>query len=291
MFTLRFWDTWLKSYRTLFYALGSLGVIALVLFWIAYFMYPAPLLHWEHFQQIETESVPLRQISVGLFDFNLYADNILVFENLLGSVLEPSDWAYYIFLLSLVLVSLFFISIITTLSRYWFLMGTGLFILLLANFRLETLQLLGNDGKLAPGIIIFLYILLAFYFQSFHKSASLALRLASFIVLTLIIALVIGLISPITFPFLQLAASGISFGLIITMLFMIMVAHEIVAGFTWIVGQRKNNAKTFRQFMILSVAYMVNLAITYLQKTGYLDWGVYTLNLYLLLSISAALSI
>lgn len=291
MHTFRFWDSWSKPYKTLFYFLAALAGVCLITFWISFFVYPAPLLQWEHFQLIETEAVPIKTISIGLFDFAVTADNHLVFETLLGSTLNPSVIAYTIFLVLVVFVCLVLLSIITTLSRFWFLMGTGLFILLLASLRMESLQLFGLTNKIAPGVVIAFYVITAFYFQSFSKSASFATRLFVFVGLTAVLGGVIFFFSETTYPFLQLAASAISFALIVTLIFILLIAHEIIASMMWIVGQGFKNSKNLREFSIMAGIYMINLLITYLQKTGYLSWGVYTLNLFLLLSISAGLSV
>lgn len=291
MSDIRFWDSWHKGYKNLFQLLGITVIVTLSLFWIAYFVYPAPLLTWEHFQLLETESVPVKNITVGLFDFSLSADNNLVYESMLGGVLQPEALAYYFFLVIILISSLVMLTIVTTLSRFWFLMGTGIFILFLASLRMETLQLFGFEGKVIPGIIIFIYIALAFLFQSFRKQTGFIARLLTFVLTTITIGVVIYVGSPIVFPFLQLSASAISFGLIITLIFIFLVAHEIIGAIIGVVSQRQNNPNSLRHFGIFSIVYVLNLLLTYFQTTGFITWGVYTINLFLLLSISAVLAV
>jgi hypothetical protein len=156
---------------------------------------------------------------------------------------------------------------------------------------METLQLFGFEGKVVPGIIIFIYIALAFLFQSFRKETQFTVRFICFFVTTVAIGVTIYFGSPITFPFLQLAASGISFGLIITLIFIFMVAHEIIASIIWVTSQRHTGSKSLRQFGIFAAVYVANILLTYFQTTGYITWGIYTINLFLLVSISGVLAI
>ncbi len=289
MHTLRFWNTWPKNHQLFFWIFISFALTTLTVFWMAYFIYPSPTLQWEHFQLMQTELVPLQSFTLGLFEFTVNADNTLVYESMLGSAPQPSALAFYFFLIVIVISSLAILTIITTLKRFWFLMGMGLFILFLASLRLESMQIWGITNKIPAGVIIFLYIALSFYFQSFNTQAQFGKRFLSLMVLTTVIALVIYFTSPVPYHFLLLSASGITVGLIIGILFIFMVAHEIIASMIWISGQK--NSKSLRQFAILAGIYLANLLLTYFQKTGYLDWGVYTLNLFLVLSISGILSL
>lgn len=70
---------------------------------------------------------------------------------------------------------------------------------------------------------------------------------------------------------------------------MVMVAHEILASFVFIVGQ--GSSKSLQHLSIISLIYIVNIIITCLHELGVIEWNFVYINLYLLLSFSAVLGL
>lgn len=77
--------------------------------------------------------------------------------------------------------------------------------------------------------------------------------------------------------------------LILSILFMIMVAHEILVSFVYIANQ--GTSKGLRHFSIISFIYLINIIITCLHELGVIEWQFLYINLYLLLSVSAILGL
>src|SRR5258705_1545984 len=126
MHSLQFWKSWNKFYQAVFWIFSLFILAAIIFFWSSWGLSPAPVITFEHFQQIQRIEVPSHSFQVGLTNLIVPADSYLIFDNIFGSKLQPNTLALYFFLGALTISFLFLITIITTLGRYWFLIGMGL---------------------------------------------------------------------------------------------------------------------------------------------------------------------
>jgi hypothetical protein len=70
-----------------------------------------------------------------------------------------------------------------------------------------------------------------------------------------------------------------------------MVAHEIPAGFVYIVSHGTLNSRSFQHFIIITAIYLVNVLLAALHEAGVVQWDFIYINLYLLFTISVLLSL
>lgn len=286
-----FWKTWSPDYRYIWWGLAILLITSFLFFAYSYGRGPSGVIDWETFhQQITRESVS-HTFDIGNFEFSVPIESYLTFEYFNGTPVNPNITASYIFLFGLVVCALMLLSIITTLDRFWFITGMGLFILFMVGLRLEVLRLFGISGRMLPIIIMALYVLISFYFNALRSSSPFLLRLFVFSVLTLILGIVIYLFSGVYYPFLHLSTTGYLPGLILTVIFILMIAHEIMAAFIYITSSGTSSSKSLRHFFIISMVYLINLVLTYMHEAGIIDWKFLYINLYLLLTISTVLGI
>ncbi len=291
MQSLFFWKNWSKPFQLLFWFLLSIAFIAASFFLFAYFQNPSLAIAWDQIQQLELIDVPIRNFSIGLFDVSIPADNYLLLESLSGSGLQTSPWIFYVFLFFLVNAYVVLLSIITTLKRFSFLMGMGLFILVIVSLQLEALQFFGLSNKLPTIGTLILFAGVAYYFQSFRVRASFIQRAFAFYALSLITGLCILFFSRVNQPFLHLAVNGLVSGMVLCIVFIFLVAHEIVASFIYIVTQSTKPQKSARHFFVITAIYFINLFLSYLIKEGQLDWNIFVVNSFFLLGVSSVLSI
>src|SRR5260221_2745291 len=157
MHSIQFWKSWSAKDRIMFW-ISILCVLGSVFFsWTSWLASPAPVITYDHFQQIQRIEVPSHSFSVGLVNLVVPADSYLIFENIFGSKLQPNVLALYIFLGALTFSFLFFITITTTLTRYWFLIGMGLAMLFLASLRFETMGILGLTSKVITVALVLFF--------------------------------------------------------------------------------------------------------------------------------------
>ncbi|HEX8041882.1 MAG TPA: hypothetical protein VF490_22200 [Chryseosolibacter sp.] len=288
MHSVFFWKDWPAHYRTLWLTLSGLFILSLLFLWIGYFQDAHGIIDWQKIQEQKIVETTVHQFRLGPFELNIPAESYVIFEFLQGSEIHHNILASYVFLTVLVIAGMVLLSVITTLPRFWYYLGMALFILFVAALRLEVVVLFGVHGYLVPAIILFLFVALSFYFKSFRSSADFAVRILSFLLLAAVCGVVIYSSSSIRFPMLHLAVTAYLPALILCVLFIVMVAHEILVSFVYIASQ---GSKSLRHFLIISTIYLVNVFITCLHEIGVIDWQFLYLNLYLLLCTSALLGL
>ncbi|MBK5280080.1 MAG: hypothetical protein JJE09_14575, partial [Bacteroidia bacterium] len=166
MYSIQFWKSWPLVYQRIFWVLASLLLFSLLYVWFSFFLSPAPTLTWQYIQERDLLEVPVHTFQTGLFELTIKGDNYIIFERLLGNDLTPSPISAYTFLSILVISALLLLSIITTLKRFWYSIGMGLFILFIVGFRLELLQFLGLTNKIPTIIVLLIYVSISFYFHA-----------------------------------------------------------------------------------------------------------------------------
>lgn len=286
-----FWKSWSLDYRVIGYGLTAFFIFSILFLWIGYGLGPEGILSWDVYHHQETLETTSHSFDVGNFELSIPIESYITFEYFNGSSIMPNTTASYIFLAGLVLCSLIILCVITTLERFWYFVGMGLFILFMVSLRLEVLQLFGLTGRVVPVVILIAFILPSFYFNILRPSTPFLLRLLIFSLITVITGFTIHFFSGVDYPFLHLAVTAYVPGLILTLIFILMVAHEIPASFVYITSSGTSSSKSLRHFSIISVVYMVNLVLAYMYEAKLIDWDFLYINFYLLLTISAVLGI
>jgi hypothetical protein len=70
-----------------------------------------------------------------------------------------------------------------------------------------------------------------------------------------------------------------------------LIGHEIPASFINVITSGVRQTKSLRHFLVISGFYLLNLILAYIKEIGHLDWNIWLINTYVLLTLSAVLSI
>jgi hypothetical protein len=291
MYNIAFWKNWPKAEQFFLAALGLFFLSSILLFWNAYFQYPAPAINWEHYEEIQNEEVTLRTIPVGLFDLPVKADNFFVFETQLGSPLIVSTAYHYIYLTLFAISICVLLTIITTLKRFWFLAGMTLFSVFAVSLNLESVAIMGLTNKYPTFVFLFTCIALCYYLHAIGTHVTFFVRLVLIAVVFILTGLVILFYSETATPFLHLSANSYLFSVGLTVIFLLMIGHEIPAAFINVITSGVRQTKSLRHFVIISGFYILNLILAYIKESGYLGWDIWLINTYILLTLSAVLSV
>jgi len=291
MYSIQFWKDWPKVYQHIFWISAATFVFTLIFLWFSYFKAPAPALTWQYVEEQELKEVPVHSFQLGLFNLTIHADNYLIFERLLGNDLQPNLFASYLLVSLLALMMIMTLSIITALTRFWYFVGAGLFILFIASLRVEIIQVFGRTDKLFTVGILLAYVPLSYYLNAIRTSVSFLNRLFLFSALTIGFGLVIYFFSPVTKPFLHLSVTAIGPAMVLTVIFIITVAHEILAAFITTISSGLRPSKSLNHFLVVTVIYFLNLALAYAYKFNFIHWNFIYINFLLLLTISGILGI
>lgn len=283
-----FWKSWSKEYRLHFYVLALLASVCFFFFVYYHFKGVDSVIAWERFQEQKIVETSIHEFQLGPFELTIPTNVYLLFEYFQGGRLQPNVYLSYVFVCVLTLSFIYLITIFSALERFWYFAASALVILFLVSLRLDVLQVFGLGRNWFSIGVTALYILPSFYFNAFYKTASFRFRLASFVFITLLVAGVIWLFSGVNLPFLYISVTAYVPALVLTVLFIIMVAHEIPASFLYLTTHAQAS-KGLRHFLIIMLIYLLNLVLMYAQDQGFINWNILFLDIYLIFSVTVLL--
>jgi hypothetical protein len=289
MQSLFFWKEWPNNYKPLWFALSGLFAFSMIFLWFTWFQDADGIIQWEKIQEQKIVETTVHAFRLGPFQLNIPGESYVIFEYLQGSDIHHNMLASHTFLAVLVICSMVLLTIITTLPKFWYYLGMTLFIVFVLALRLEVLLVFGVRGYTIPVIVLFVFSALSFYFKSFRSATTFHARLICFLGLASVLAIIIYGFAEVPFPFLHLVVTAYLPAFILSILFVLMIAHEILASFVFIASQ--GTSKSLQHFSVISLIYLVNVFITCLHELGAIQWQFLYINLYLLLCTSAVLGL
>lgn len=287
----QFWKAWLPEFRFTWYTVVAVFSLSVAFYAISYFRGHDGILHWEKIQEQKVIESTLDTFSVGPFELTVPGDNYVIFEYFNGSNIEPNMPASNLFLAMLAIGAVVVLTIITTLDRFWFILGMVLFMLFVASLRLRILEIFGQLNQAPLIVTLIVYSGVAVFYNIFRPGIQLTRRLFVFTLLTAALIGVIYFYSGVDYPLLHLSVTAYPAGLIVTVLFILLVSHEIVASFIGIVSRSGAGPARIKHFLILCGIYLINLVLTVMHELGTLTWNFAYVNVFLLLAVSAVLGV
>lgn len=290
MSSLFFWNKWVRDYRLIWYLIFAMFLFSLGCMWYHYVNGAAGVISWEKLQEQKAIETTIHTFRLGPFHLTIPAESYVIFEYFSGSDLQHNFFASYSALIVLAFGGIMLLSIITVLERFWYFVGLSLFVMCMVALRFEVLSIFGFRNLFVPGVIIGCYLILSFYFKYFRPHTSFVIRLGSFALLTAVLIGTISLYSEVSYPFMHLVITSYVPTLILALLFIILVAHEIMVGFVYVTNDTSSGSGA-KHFALISAFYLVYVIITALHEMGIVQWNFIYINLFLLLTISSILGI
>ena len=288
-----FWNKWNKPFRFLYLALLLVFFISMVFTLYSWIWGSDALLSWEVLRIYKPLELSLDQLQILFSTISVPAEHYLVTEVFQGSNLIISPTGYVILGAGSLLFLALFVSILTTLSRFWYLFGMTVVAFALVGLRLEQLVLFDRTENIALYIGILIYFPLSYYFHSIKAETSFFSRLIYFVVATFVFGTIISVWSGVAHPLVYIGAYGIILPLAIFFLFVLLVAHDILSAFLFLItsGNSINSKNSLQHFLTVSVIYLGWILLTYLHSINSLRWDIIYLNPTVLLLISAVVGI
>ncbi|MEQ9423792.1 MAG: hypothetical protein RJQ09_05190 [Cyclobacteriaceae bacterium] len=286
-------EDWYPQQRKLYYVL--LGLLSIVFISSAIFIFRAEnnVLDWLVTSSLETVQVPFRSVNVGLFQFDLTAENYLINQFYEGSGHQITPLSGYIFLAVFTVGLVFLLALSTYFSRVWYLVVMTGLCFVFVSFRFEQLAIFGWIDNTFLIIVLGLILPLSYYFHAIKTYLSLGFRLLSFALALSLIALVIALFSNVYNPFYFLISYGFVAPVVISIIFILIVSHEVVYFILYLASgsaiQRGKNGLT--HFIVLSLIYLANVILVYLRNASVIDWDILYVEAFILLPISAIIGL
>jgi hypothetical protein len=147
MQSLVFWKSWLKDYRYGLYLTGCVFVFTVIFLWLSYFRGESGVIHWEKLQEQKVIETSIHQFQLGPFELSVPGESYVILEYFHGSDITPNTTASYIFLFVMIFSAIIMLTIITTLGKFSYYVGMGIFILFLVSLRIEVLGIFGLHGQ------------------------------------------------------------------------------------------------------------------------------------------------
>ncbi|MCS6821594.1 MAG: hypothetical protein NZ551_06980 [Microscillaceae bacterium] len=277
MNTLFFWNTWQRKYR-LFY-LFLLGLFALSIIWfvIEYFTAQARIYPIDKQTNVNSHILTWHKFNKGIFELSIEGENFIVEERFEPQAFSLAYYPPFILGIFLVVVLIVLLTIASTLGIVWYAASMTLFVFFISQLRLDYLGLLKNVHLYAGTIVIILAFLpVSFYFQIRRHETQFFNRLAIFALITLGCVLLFFLTSRIKEPTWALVNFGSAIPLLISFVFITIVAHEIPLALLTLVQKYSADSGPHNlvHFTIAVLIYLANLGLIYLKQNGYWEGNI-----------------
>ena len=292
---IKFWQNWYKPEKNAYLAGLFLFILLLIFYAVAYFagshwMYP-----WKVINNFEAVEVPFFQMLLGLFNFSIGGNNYVNLQEFVGETMNVSQWQALLLLTVVMLAFAVLLALISTFKRFWFFAAITVLIFIFLLLQLDSLEILGQYNRYGLIISLVLFIAPVYVINSYYDHFSLLKRVAVFLLSSVVFLVLVFLFSEVQSPLFHFISYGLALPLIITVIFILMVAHDLVSFFMLIITNYNSNNDYSKNsdihFVVITLLYLLILTFTYLHEINYIDWDIVYVNPYLLLSIAAILGL
>lgn len=290
---LYFWKEWHSPYKKLYWLFLSLFTIAFLSAAYNYLTGEGQVIHWETISTLDQLKIVALVVNAGAFKFEIPVDNYLVFQYFQGSNLSIEALNAYIYLVFLVVAINLIMAVLTSVPKIWFYAGMGGFIGFAVLLNIDQIMLFGQTDKTALIIVLTLYLTAGYYFREINQSTSLTWRFVTFCILSILLGILMYLFAGVSDPFLYIANYGIFAPVIISVLFIIFVAHEIIYGFLYLITNTNTvgSRHSLHHFIFISLFFLAYVWVTYMYYSRQIRWDMVYLNPFLLAGITFIIGI
>lgn len=264
-----FWKVWSSSERRITIT-AFLVILFSILFFIVKSVDPlANVIHWDVLSELSDISTVVDVLKFDQWQYGISGPSNLVTEQFVASTMQTDFLTVRIFWGFIVIGLSFILASLTTLPRFWYLTGMIIFILLLASARLEILGVFGDGSRVLFLLTVASYTGLSYYFHAFRPDLGIGVRIMGLFGISVFLLVLIALVSPVAFPALTAASYSLPIWLLLSVVFLLISATEIVAGLVWLStsGQNRAGKSGLTNFLVISLLYLVSLLLLYLKNT------------------------
>ncbi|GAB4015465.1 tetratricopeptide repeat protein [Spirosoma koreense] len=301
MSSLFFWKDWGRTYRLTYLASLSCFIISILVFLVAWARGLSNVVHWDVLSELNELPVTFHTFSDGLLDYAVNGKAYAVSEQFVAGAMQIRPGVATALLTGIGVAFVLLLSAITRFERLRYLISMAILILGMAFFRWEMLEIPGLGSNYVFLLLAFLFGSLSYYFHAFRSEIPIGIRLGAFSLLTLLVVVGLGALSPVKLPALAIVSYGMPVLLVFSVGFIFFIAAEIMAGLVWLtsVGRSEESAAQQSQrrtlginnFLFVSLLYLVNLTLIWLKNTKSIDWDVLAISPFLLYLISVILGV
>ncbi len=293
MNNLYFWNNWTKSYKYL-YSSFLIALISIVLFFI-YSEYSAKNigLKWDVISEAKTTNVLVDTFQKGFFEFGVDVENHYYYQSFAGTIDNSMPWFAYLIVGAISILMIGGSVTISYTKGLWYLVAQtflGAFFFLL---NLDVLEVFGLANMYWTIIVFLAFGFSIHYFHAFQPFTPLAYRYVFFTFLTSVFLFLTLSFSKLNEPIHFLASYGILAPIMMAFIYIIIISTDILSGFLFLTTDSRNANKwsSLLNFILVSLFFLGNIALTFMKNRGSLDWNILYLEAPIILLIASGLGI
>jgi hypothetical protein len=290
---LYFWEEWTQPYKKIYWLFFILFILSLLIAIFNYFFGLEYVIHWESIGKLDQLKLIAHTVTAGSIRLEIPIDNFIVFQYFEGSNLEINALNGYIFLLALIIGVNLVMALLPSLPKIWFYAGMGGFIGFVVLLNIDQIMLFGQTDKTGMIIVLVLYLSAGYFYKEIKPEIGLFKRFVVFSMISGLIGILFHQYAGVSDPFLYIANYGIFASIIITILFIIFVAHEVIYGFLHLITNSNTigSKNSLNHFIFISIFYLAYVWITYMHYTGQIRWDLIYLDPFFLAGLTFILGI
>lgn len=301
MSSLFFWNQWSRTERLTYIVSFTAFIISLLLFGIAWARGLGNVVRWDVLSELNELPITLHAFTDGLTDYAVSGKAYAVSEQFVASAMQVRPGVATAFLSGIGVAFVLLLSAVTRFDRVRYLVSMAVIILGLAFFRWEMLEVPGLGSNYLFLLLAFLFGSLSYYFHAFRSDYSIPVRLGAFSLLTALVAVALGRLSPVAHPALAIVSYGMPVLLVFSVGFIFFIAPEIIAGLVWLTSAGRPDGNSppvsirrtlgLNNFLFISFLYLINLTLIWLKNTKSIDWDVLAISPFGLYLISVTIGV
>lgn len=273
---LYFWEEWTQPYKKLYWGFFILFMLSMLVAIINYFLGLEYVVHWESVGQLDQIKLIAHTVTAGLIRLDVPLDNFVVFHYFEGSNLLINALNGYVYLIALIIGVNLVMALLPSMPKIWFYVGMGGFIGFIVLLNIDQIMLFGQTDKTGMIIVLTMYLSAGYFFKEIKPETGLFKRFVVFSVISALIGILFHQFTGVSDPFLYIANYGIFASIIITILFIIFVAHEVIYGFLHLITNSNTigSKNSLNHFIFISIFYLAYVWVTYMHYTGQIKWDL-----------------
>lgn len=280
--TIFFWQAWESPYRQLYWLLFALLIICLLAVSTVYFAGLNWAITWS--SQMELNSIPqaIGEVVKGPFQIPVEGKIYVLEELFQPSNLQMNSSLDLFYGGAALLVVLLILSVLPGLSSWYFAGGMTGFVFFLSFLKLDYLEINLQYPQIGLILSFALYLPIALLLHYYRKRVGLLWRLLIFTGLTAALLVLVPNFSPVASPYLHLVHYGSLALLALSLVFILLTAHEVPAFFLRMLlhYNPRGSYQNLLHFVVLSIIYLSNLVLLYLRNTGELILDIYYIDVF-----------
>lgn len=243
---------------------------------------------WDVTTTAEVIEFPALKIEGGLMQHEIKGEKYLLQERYSGSRIKRNITNDQLYITAVWLGLCLFLAASTYFKRFLFFVMLAAFTLMLNRLSLFEVGLFGIHSKMVILIPFGTLVIPLIYFHEYRKRTPFLVRLGALLLLSLV--LLVGVKDSTVFTDHLIAHSLYSFG-ICALLFFVIVSEEIIYSMLFVVTSGKGGKSNHLHFTILSLIYLGNLTLYYLNKARLFENSFFFFDPFILLGVSCLVAI